>query len=241
MFEETLIESSRSSSRSGRGISFPLSVALHVLGIGGAIGASVWYVEDSPEPPVPVIFYSPRLSPPPVGTTARAGSVPRRMERRADPALPTLAVLRTVPERAQGKEGGSPENPDVSGEDAGPGDPGAVPGGTGDDEDGQAGQDRDADIPIPIGGDVRPPQLVSRTEPEYPEVERRGRKEGTVIIEATITADGTVRDVRLLKSADTILDEAAKRAVLQWRYRPATLNGRAVPVYLRVTVSFRLH
>ncbi len=78
-------------------------------------------------------------------------------------------------------------------------------------------------------------------EPEYPETERRIRKEGTVILEAIITSDGTVDEVKVLKSADAILDEAAKRAVMRWRYRPATLNGRAVRVYLTVTVSFRLH
>jgi hypothetical protein len=30
-------------------------------------------------------------------------------------------------------------------------------------------------------------------------------------------------------------------AIARWRYRPATLNGRAVSVYLTVTVTYNLH
>ena len=91
------------------------------------------------------------------------------------------------------------------------------------------------------GGDVKPPVLIERVEPVYPEIERKIHKEGIVILEAIITSEGAVDDVKVLKSADAILDEAAQRAVRQWRYRPATLNGRAVRVYLTVTVSFQLH
>ena len=51
------------------------------------------------------------------------------------------------------------------------------------------------------------------------------------------TASGSVEDVRVLKSVNPLLDASAVRAVGQWRYRPATLNGRAVRVYLTVTVT----
>ena len=61
-----------------------------------------------------------------------------------------------------------------------------------------------------------------------------------VILEAVITAGGAVDDVRILRSANPLLDAAAERAVRQWRYKPATLNGRAVSVYLTVTVTFGL-
>ena len=37
------------------------------------------------------------------------------------------------------------------------------------------------------------------------------------------------------------IDASAVRAVQQWKYKPATLNGRAVRVYLTVTVTFRLN
>ena len=47
--------------------------------------------------------------------------------------------------------------------------------------------------------------------------------------------------MKVLKSVNPLLDASAVRAVQQWRYRPATLNGRAVRVYLTVTVTFNLH
>jgi protein TonB len=115
-----------------------------------------------------------------------------------------------------------------------------VTGGTGDGKNG-LGSNRSIEVTLPPGGDVKPPLLIQRVEPAYPEIERKIHKEGVVILEAIITSEGAVDEVKVLKSADAILDEAAKRAVLQWRYRPATLNGRAVRVYLTVTVSFQLH
>ena len=69
----------------------------------------------------------------------------------------------------------------------------------------------------------------------------KARMEGVVILEAIITASGSVEEVKVLKSVNPLLDASAVRAVQQWRYRPATLNGRAVRVYLTVTVTFNLH
>jgi len=65
--------------------------------------------------------------------------------------------------------------------------------------------------------------------------------EGVVILEAIITASGSVEEVKVLKSVNPLLDASAVRAVSGWRYKPATLNGRAVRVYLTVTVTFNLH
>jgi protein TonB len=83
--------------------------------------------------------------------------------------------------------------------------------------------------------------LTNRVEPSYPEAARKARMEGVVILEAIITASGSVEEVKVLKSVNPLLDASAFRAVQQWRYRPATLNGRAVRVYLTVTVTFNLH
>jgi protein TonB len=91
------------------------------------------------------------------------------------------------------------------------------------------------------GGDVHAPVLVRRVEPVYPETARKARLEGVVILEAIITADGEIEAVHVVKSAGALLDASAEQAVARWRYRPATLNGRAVRVLLTVTISFRVH
>jgi protein TonB len=241
MFEESLIESTRQSHRSGRGVSLPFSIGLHVLILGAAIGASLWFAEEAPDPPVPVIFYSPGSPPPAPGDGRRADSVPRRTEKRSVPASPSIAILSIAPPATPGKDDPTLPDSDDSVQGDGFGDPEGVHGGTGDEKAGPTDIGRGIEAPVHPGGEVRPPLLIERVEPPYPEAERKSRREGIVILEAIITSDGTVDEVKVLKSAGAILDEAAKRAVLRWRYRPATLNGRAVRVYLTVTVSFRLH
>jgi protein TonB len=93
---------------------------------------------------------------------------------------------------------------------------------------------------VPVGGDVRPPLLVARVEPDYPESMRRQGVEGAVILEAVITAAGEVESVRVLRSTNPVLDRSAAAAIRLWRYRAATLNGRPVAVSLTVTVNFGL-
>ena len=57
-------------------------------------------------------------------------------------------------------------------------------------------------------GDVKPPKLVRRIEPDYPEIARQARIEGVVILEATTDVFGRVTGVRVLRSVP-LLDEAA--------------------------------
>lgn len=61
-----------------------------------------------------------------------------------------------------------------------------------------------------------------------------------MILEAVITATGAVEEIRVIRSVHPLLDESAERSVCQWIYRPATLHGRPVRVFLTVTVDFRL-
>ena len=63
--------------------------------------------------------------------------------------------------------------------------------------------------------------------------------QGVVICEVLVRPDGTVADVRVLRSIP-LLDQAAFNAVLQWIFTPTLLNGSAVPVVMTVTVNFTL-
>ncbi len=90
-----------------------------------------------------------------------------------------------------------------------------------------------------MGGDIRPPALLKRVEPAYPELARRAFVEGVVILEATVDQHGRVEDVRLLRSIP-LLDEAAKAAVRQWQYSPLVLNGHPERFILTVTLSFSI-
>ena len=72
-------------------------------------------------------------------------------------------------------------------------------------------------------------------------IDRRNHEQGVSLYEGIITTTGCVTDLRLLKSSSPVLDIMGMEAIAQWRYQPATLNGRPVRVYLTVTVTFRLN
>ena len=93
--------------------------------------------------------------------------------------------------------------------------------------------------PVRVGGNVKAPERVKYVPPTYPPIAQSARVSGIVILEAVIGKDGTVTDVKVLKSIP-LLDQAALDAVKQWRYTPTTLNGVPVPVIMTVTVNFTL-
>lgn len=243
MFEDVLIESGSQKGKGRKIVSFPLALALHVLVIGFVVGASIWFVEDVAEPPIPVTFYAAAPPPPPPPPAAAPKPVAPKPEvvkpvpiKPSEMTAPTI-IPEKIPEPLAAPEMEAPEG--VEGGVEG-GVPGGVPGGVIGGVVGGTGPGL-TDEPLRIGGDVKAPQLTNRVEPSYPEAARKARMEGVVILEAIITASGSVQDVKVLKSVNPLLDAAASRAVQQWRYRPATLNGRAVRVYLTVTVTFNLH
>jgi protein TonB len=213
--------------------------------IGAAVGASIWFVEDVPEPPIPVTFYAaapPPPPPPPAAAPKPAAAKPQVIKpvpvRPSEMTAPTM-IPEKIPEPLAAPELEIAADEGVEGGVEG-GVPGGVPGGVLGGVVGGTGPGT-GDEPLRVGGDVKAPQLVNRVEPSYPEAARKARMEGVVILEAIITANGNVEEVKVLKSVNPLLDAAATRAVQQWKYRPATLNGRAVRVYLTVTVTFNLH
>jgi TonB family protein len=68
--------------------------------------------------------------------------------------------------------------------------------------------------------------------------------QGTAVIEAVVRADGTVGDVRVVKSLDGAdgLDNEGLAAVKRWLFRPATdANGKPVDVIVQIYLDFTLH
>lgn len=95
--------------------------------------------------------------------------------------------------------------------------------------------------PVPVGGDVTAPVKVHTPKPQYTELARRARIQGLVIVQAVIDKQGRVVDVEVLKGLPMGLDQAAVEAVRQWRFEPATLNGKPVDVYYSLSVTFTLN
>jgi TonB family protein len=94
--------------------------------------------------------------------------------------------------------------------------------------------------PIRVGPGVPAPRKVHDVQPVYPAIALSARVEGIVIIEAIISASGSVQSAKVLRSIE-LLDAAALAAVNQWRYEPTTVNGVVVPVIMTVTVNFAIN
>ena len=92
--------------------------------------------------------------------------------------------------------------------------------------------------PVRIGGTILSPTLVHRVEPVYPPAAAVARLQGLVILEAIIDRDGTVSDVKVLRTAGSILDREALTAVRQWRYAPLVVNGRSLRFVVTVMLTF---
>jgi protein TonB len=243
MFENQLIESKRRKGTGKKPLTFFLSVIIHGLVIGTVVAASLWFVEDVPEPPIPVQFYAAAPPPPPPPPPPAPKAAPQKAQPKPTPQVTERVMSPTVIPDVIPQPLPAPEPVQTPGEGVEGGVEGGVPGGVVGGVIGgtKGGTGTDVGAPLRVGGDVKAPILKERVEPVYPEPARKARMQGVVILEAIITADGTVSDVKVLKSVNPLLDAAAERAVSHWTYRPATLGGRAVSVYLTVTVNFQLH
>jgi len=93
--------------------------------------------------------------------------------------------------------------------------------------------------PARVGGNVKQPKVVHIEQPKYPPEAGRARVEGVVILEATVTAEGTVDKVKVI-SGPPMLTAAAVEALTHWKYEPTYLNGQAVPVIPTARISFSL-
>jgi TonB family protein len=87
---------------------------------------------------------------------------------------------------------------------------------------------------------VTQPVRTDTTRPVYPQVARAAQLQGDVLIEAIVGPDGNVSATEVIRSVHPVLDAAARRAVLQYKYKPGLRNGAPDTFRVRVIVSFRL-
>lgn len=76
--------------------------------------------------------------------------------------------------------------------------------------------------------------VKSRVAPVYPEIAKRMRISGEVKVEATVDADGTVKDVKAV-SGNHVLEVAAEEAVRKWKFETGASDAKVV-----VSVNFAL-
>src|SRR6476659_2956319 len=208
----------------------PLSIVAHVAIFGAVIIIPLMAADVLPTPPTMMAFVGAPPPPPPAAAPPpKAPPVPV-----ANPnAAPVEAPKEIVPE--------APSVPSTAGVPGGV--EGGIPGGT---VGGVVGGLPEAPPPPPppaapvrVGGNIKTPTKTKDVRPVYPPIAQSARVSGVVIIEATIGADGKVKDAKVLRSIP-LLDQAALDAVKQWTFTPTLLNGVPVPVIMTVTVNFTL-
>jgi TonB family protein len=87
--------------------------------------------------------------------------------------------------------------------------------------------------------DIKPPTLIKKVDPVYPEEARKNGIQGVVILEAKIDETGHVMDGLILRSVPA-LDQVAMDAVKQWVYEPVVIEGKPRKAVFTVTVRFQL-
>jgi protein TonB len=95
------------------------------------------------------------------------------------------------------------------------------------------------DAPIPITPQEAESLLVSKVAPQYPNLARQARIQGTVTLDAIIGKDGSVRSLNVA-SGHPMLVPAAMAAVRQWHYKPYDSDGLPSDVKTQITVNFVL-
>jgi protein TonB len=93
--------------------------------------------------------------------------------------------------------------------------------------------------PLAVGGNVKPAKMISSVPPVYPSLARSQHVSGDVKIDGLIDVNGRVTSMKVI-SGPALLHQAAMDALRQWKYQPATLDGKPVPMHLTITLQFRL-
>ena len=83
-------------------------------------------------------------------------------------------------------------------------------------------------------------EIVSRpVKPSYPLLARQMKVQGSVILQALISRNGVIQDLRVL-SGPPILASAAQEAVKQWHFKPHLQGTEPVETQTRITVNFTI-
>lgn len=92
-----------------------------------------------------------------------------------------------------------------------------------------------------VDGQVIPAlKVLKKVDAVYPPAAKDARIQGTVILHVLVGKTGEVEDVEVLKGLPKGLSEAAVAAVRQWRFEPATVDGKPVPARTTLTFNFSL-
>jgi protein TonB len=244
MFEDSLIESGGRLSTK-RGVTTLVSFVLQVFLVGILILIPLLYTEALPKQQLMTFLVAPPPPPPPPPPPA---AVPVKVVKQIQTDI-IDGQLRTptkIPEKVQMIKEEEAPPPVMSASGVVGGVPGGVPGGQMGGVIGGIISSTPVAVPkvatpqrVRVSQGVTQGLLIRKIQPAYPPLARQARIQGSVLLQAEISREGTIVNLRLV-SGHPMLAPAALEAVKQWRYRPYILNGEPVEVETQITVNFTL-
>ena len=239
MFEDSLIESSGQIKTKAKYTTF-VSFLLQISLIGILVLIPLIYTEALPTKTLMMTLVAPPPPPPPPPPPAQTVVVKKIQSDIVDGALrqPTKIPNKIV--KVVEEEAPAPATAGVMG-----GVPGGIPGGSAGGVLG--GVLSAANTPPPrvaAPQKVRISQIalgapISQPKPPYPPIAKSARVQGSVVLHALISKQGTIENLTVV-SGHPMLTQSALDTVRMWRYRPYVLNGEPVEVDTNITVNFTL-
>jgi protein TonB len=240
MFEDSLIESGNKLKTKRLATSLISFVGQFAL-IGVLILIPLIYTDALPKGNLMTFLVAPPPPPPPPPPPQAA---PKVVKIQSEVINGQLRTPTKIPDKVQMiKEEEAP--PDLGAGVTG-GVPGGVPGGSAGGVMGSILSSTNTAVPkvatpqrVRVSTGVATGLLIKKVTPNYPQLAKQARIQGSVVLQAEISKDGTIQNLQLI-SGHPMLAPAAIEAVKQWRYKPYLLNGEPVAVDTQVVVNFSL-
>jgi protein TonB len=242
MFEDSLLESGgRLKTKRGRTTTFAIILEIALIGI--MVLLPLIFTEALPKQQLMTFLVAPPPPPPPPPPSAAPVKVVKQIQ--TDIVNGALRTPTKIPQKIQMvKEDEAPPQMAAAGVVGGV--PGGIPGGQMGGVIGGIISSTPVAVPkvatpqrVRVSAGVTSGLLVRRVQPNYPPLARQARIQGTVVLHAVISKDGSIENLTLV-SGHPMLAPSAIEAVKQWKYKPYLLNGEPVEVDTEVQVNFTL-
>jgi periplasmic protein TonB len=243
MFEDSLIESG-GKLKTKRGWTSIISFGLQVMIVGVMILIPLIFTEALPKGTTMFMLVAPPPPPPPPPPAAAPVKVVKQIQ--TDIVNGELRTPTKIPNKVKIIKEDEAPPPAMASAGVMGGVPGGVPGGSMGGVMGSILNSTPTVAPkiatpqrVRVSSGVSTGMLVRKVPPSYPPLARQARIQGTVVLQATISKEGSIENLQLI-SGHPMLAPAAIEAVKQWKYKPYLLNGEPVEVETQVQVNFTL-
>ena len=243
MFEDSLIESG-GKLKTKRGFTSIVSFAIQIMIVGVMVLIPLIFTEALPKGTTLFMLVAPPPPPPPPPPAAAPVRVVKVVQ--TDIINGELRTPTKIPKKIEMIKEEEAPPPAMATSGVVGGVPGGVPGGSMGGVIGSVLSSTPVAVPkiatpqrVRVSSGVSSGLLIRKVSPTYPPLARQARIQGTVILQAQISKDGSIQNLQLI-SGHPMLAPAAIEAVKQWKYKPYLLNGEPVEVETQVQVNFTL-